>query len=49
MKINLTRQEITFIYYYLMTMNNDESITPLHQKNIVTQLLQKFEKTLKKE
>lgn len=49
MKINLTKQEITFIYDYLMTMNNVESITPKYQKNIITQLLKKLENILKKE
>lgn len=47
MYINLTKKEITFIYEYLLTMNNNESIISNQQKELLSQLFNKFEKTIK--
>ena len=48
MYINLTKKEITFIYEYLLTMNNNESIISDQQKKLLSQLFNKFEATMKK-
>lgn len=42
MYINLTKKEMTFIYEYLLTMNNNESIITKNQKKIILSLLNKF-------
>ncbi len=47
MYINLTKKEITFIYEYLLTMNNNESIISNQQKELLSQLFNKFEATMK--
>ena len=47
MYINLTKKEITFIYEYLLAMNNNESIISNQQKELLSQLFNKFEATMK--
>ena len=47
MYINLTKKEIYFIYEYLLTMNNNESIISDQQKELLSQLFNKFEATIK--
>ena len=47
MYINLTKKEITFIYEYLLIMNNNESIIYTQQKKIILNLLNKLRVIIK--
>lgn len=47
MYINLTKKEITFIYEYLLIMNNNESIIYSQQKKIILNLLNKLRVIIK--
>ena len=47
MYINLTKKEITFIYEYLLIMNNNESIIYTQQKKIILNLLIKLRVIIK--